>query len=517
MAFQIFGKMSLDGAGFQAGLAKAKSGAQKLKKSIGKAFSGMGAAIVGAFAVAAITSKIKETIEWAARIRDVAKVFGMTTEHIQKLEYAATQSGVAIEDVMDAHKDLGKSTGEALAGVEGKIWAFRALGITVDEIKGKNIDQVFMRVARAIREGGDILTPDQAKAIEDLGGGAMFKLINMMRSDLPGLFKQMEEGFGLVADADIQALGRISDGMADFKTQSTGIWAGMIGTMYQAFFKFSDYVISAVDYMAERFYAMFANVKRMAGGVSSFMSAVAGGDLGAIKAAIKEMQKGSMGLVGEGMKMMGAPGAAFTMAAQRGEERKKIAAQRGEADKGKEGEAAALAILQERVKIADKLTALDEESEKRRFDELSTAQKLLHLEMQLALERAKLAKLPALHTADEISTAAEKLGGIKGAEKAKAMEAANLEREEQKKTILGLEDKTAAAKTAAQKTAEAEKTAGVLPLAGEAKFSALARIGGARGGRNPVLDLAKRQFLLQQTQAETAQQMAGSLSTIAGT
>lgn len=518
MAFQLFGKLSLDGSGFQAGLAKAKSGAQKLKGSIGKSFRGMGKAIAGALAVAAITSQIRDAIEWGVRIRNVAKAFGMSTEYIQKLEYAALRSGVSIEEVMDAHKDLGKSTSEALAGVAGKVWAFEALGITIGEIRGKNIDEVFMRVAKAIHDSGDILTPEQAKAIEDLGGGAMFKLIQMMRLDLPAVFAELEGGAGLVEDAAIQRLGRLSDEMEIFKRQNTGIWADMVGVMYGAWFKFVDYLSASTSVYAEQAVAAWEMIKRIAKATGALISLKITNPsewkkaFKEITGAAADFQKGTTFGYGAG------PSSTI------GEVQRRVKAKEDEREAALEGKArddAQLAtgarlieILKGRASIAEKLKRLDEESEKRRFGELSTAQQLLHLEMQLWLERSKLAKLKPEHTAAEIAAAGAALGGVKGSEKMLAMEAENLLRAEQEKAVLALFDETGKAK--ARKDKEIKDKAAPMELAGGASYSALARIGGRRGGRNPVLDLAKRQFLLQQAQAQTGQQMAGSLNTIAG-
>ena len=56
-----------------------------------------------------------------------------------------------------------------------------------------------------------------------------------------------------------------------------------------------------------------------------------------------------------------------------------------------------------------------------------------------------------------------------------------------------------------------------MELAGEAKFGSMARIGGALGGRNPVLDMAKQQLAVQKENLVKVAETATAVGVIAGT
>ena len=94
MALKIMAKLGLDGKGFKAGAEQAKQAAGKMKRHIVGEFKATGAQFAGMFASSYIQEQIRETADYAAQVRDLANTYGMSTEHIQKLGFASTQSGI---------------------------------------------------------------------------------------------------------------------------------------------------------------------------------------------------------------------------------------------------------------------------------------------------------------------------------------------------------------------------------------------------------------------------------------
>jgi hypothetical protein len=496
-----------------------------MRARVGSQFKAMGAAFAGMFAVSYISNQMKETADYAAKVRDLGNTFGMTTDQIQKLDYAATQSGITIEEVMDAHKDLGKNTAEALMGVESKIWAFKALGISVDEIKGKNIDEVFMRVAKSINEAGPVLEPDQVKAIEDLMGGAGFKSINMMRGDLKEVFTQLEEMGALIDEEAIQKMGALSDKFAAFETKNKSLWAGMLSTMGSGFMWFIDAVSSAVDELAERFVDLANTGKALMNldfkEAAASMAGVIGGDTGKSAANAGRQTGGLKGAI------FGAAGAVFggiegTILG--GDIRRRMGEKKEQEDAliaaGKKKEAAdaegqqLMQAAQARKLIADDIAKLDEAEAQRRYEAMSAAQQQIIIEGKIAEQRKKLAKLPfwskesmASITESEAHTDKEKQ------ERLTEMETQNLEHKKASSEMADLQEQ----KTKTAEEVQKEKAGAAPAMVGENKFSSLARIGGALGGRNPVLDTAKRQLKETEEIKKASEETAQAVQLIAGT
>ena len=186
----LMAKIGLDGKGFKKGADFVNRQADRIKKGIGDKFKKINAMGLLESAAGYAREQVAQLIEYSKEIKRTANMFGISVEQFQKLEHAAKSGGIELKTLMDAHKDLGKNTAEVLKGVGTKVDAFKALGIHVSEIEGKNIDEVFMRVSEAIRELTNPL--EQVKAIEDLGGTAMFESLPVLRADLTQCFDSLK-------------------------------------------------------------------------------------------------------------------------------------------------------------------------------------------------------------------------------------------------------------------------------------------------------------------------------------
>ena len=138
---------------------------------------------------------------------------------------------------------------------------------------------------------------------------------------------------------------------------------------------------------------------------------------------------------------------------------------------------------------------------------------MLHLQKELIAERAKLSKMP-FYSEEQIAEATKDLEGLEATQVKADMEAANLEFKEQEAAVAAAYDSTAKSKAAVDKETESKDKP--IDLAGEAQFDALARIGGSVGGRNPVLDTAKKQLTETVELKEAAISTAHSLSVLSG-
>ena len=173
-------------------------------------------------------------------------------------------------------------------------------------------------------------------------------------------------------------------------------------------------------------------------------------------------------------------------------------------------EDASAAMSGKRVEIAqNKITELSE---------LDTAEKLLKLQQMLVAERAKLANMP-FYSESDIDQATFGMDDDDAANLREEMLAANDARTAQQAAVAEVYGATADAKTEADAEAQAkaeEAAEAERNLVGQAQFSQLARIGGTVGGRNPVLDTAKKQLSETMEMKEAAISTANSLSVLSG-
>jgi len=146
--------------------------------------------------------------------------------------------------------------------------------------------------------------------------------------------------------------------------------------------------------------------------------------------------------------------------------------------------------------------------------------------MQAKYDRAEARRMELLEQARQRATQAgnqmqvitagnqqAQIDQLRSQEKEEALQAERDKLQEQKKKE---EEKKKAKMQTADKRAQALAAAGQVDAAAF-KADSLARIGGLIGGRNPVLDLQKRQYMLEKEHADSSAKAARALEHLAGT
>jgi hypothetical protein len=174
MASSLIGSLrvalGLDTAQFEAGANKSRSIARGLSKDIESSFKSAKIAVEGlvaAFAVGALTQQIKQSLQYAAAIGEVAGTLGVTTKQLQEFRFAAGQLGVSQEALEGGLQRLTVSIGKSKVGSEEQTKAFQALATaahtTVNELRSGNTGDVFTKIADALK---NVTDRSQRAAIE---------------------------------------------------------------------------------------------------------------------------------------------------------------------------------------------------------------------------------------------------------------------------------------------------------------------------------------------------------------
>lgn len=114
-------------------------------------FAGLGAAAVAAtFATFA-----KSSINAVAALDDMAEKTGLSVELLSKLEAVAVVGGHSLEALSGSASKFSKAIGEAKGGNAELLKAFEAIGVSADDLRSKNLDELFVDVARKIATAED--------------------------------------------------------------------------------------------------------------------------------------------------------------------------------------------------------------------------------------------------------------------------------------------------------------------------------------------------------------------------
>jgi hypothetical protein len=172
---KLRGMMAIPGAiARETGLTKIGSAVGNVGTAVGKLRTSL-AGVLGPFArIGAIIGGIsigKLVADWVTLGGTLIKVSaqtGVSVEELQKLRYAAEQSGLSAEDMDSALVKLNKSIVAAKRSGKETTGAFKAAGITLKDLKSLTPDEIFRKLASAVANTSDE-SHKQALAFDILG------------------------------------------------------------------------------------------------------------------------------------------------------------------------------------------------------------------------------------------------------------------------------------------------------------------------------------------------------------
>jgi hypothetical protein len=152
-------EMSLNQAKFTGDLGKVvasvDNAAKKMRSSLNNVVSGFVGGIAAALSVRAFVGIIQGAIDSADRLNDLSQSTGIAVETLGGLGFAAAQSGTDLEGVAKAVNKLNLQIAAGKSGNEEAIQTFKALGISVADLRTLSNDEVLFRVADRYAEWAD--------------------------------------------------------------------------------------------------------------------------------------------------------------------------------------------------------------------------------------------------------------------------------------------------------------------------------------------------------------------------
>jgi lambda family phage tail tape measure protein len=187
-------------------MAKASAGMNRALSTIGANFAGGLAAGIGAGGAAGLVQSIRSTTKAIAEMRGEAERAGLGVEGFQELSYAARQTGVGVDALVDGIKELQLRADEfILTGAGGGAEAFQRLGYTADTLSAKltNPSALFTEII------GKLGTLDRAAQIriadEIFGGTGGEQFVRFLRDGEDGIRRNIDEArrLGIVMDGEM--------------------------------------------------------------------------------------------------------------------------------------------------------------------------------------------------------------------------------------------------------------------------------------------------------------------------
>jgi hypothetical protein len=219
---ELIARFSVDGRPAEQAMRRVDRGVSKLAAGLG----GLVTAFAGSAMVRAMGRFVGGQIDAAAAVADNARKLGVTTDELQRFQYAARQSGVSSEAASTALGFLSKNLGDAAMHGGASADAFAKLGINLRGADGtiRSTSEMMPEIAEAFRR-----LPSHAEktalAMRIFGrsGASMLPILEGGKDGVAALNKEFAElGGGL--DAEVVAKGKAaSDAIERLKTAATGL------------------------------------------------------------------------------------------------------------------------------------------------------------------------------------------------------------------------------------------------------------------------------------------------------
>ena len=211
-----------------------KKGFNSVNKNINSTQSAMkklAGAFAGAFAVRQLVTFANETLSLADNIGKVSDSIGVSTEFLQRYQFAAQQSGLATEEFNKGMQNFTKMVGQAQIRTTEAGRTLEKLGVQVKKADGsvKSAEEVFVELFEALDNVGSQF--EKNAILADLMGRAGVKLAVMGSEGAEAMKELAASATGIIPERSIRDAERFNDTMNMLKRATLlPLQAVVIGT-----------------------------------------------------------------------------------------------------------------------------------------------------------------------------------------------------------------------------------------------------------------------------------------------
>ncbi len=217
-------RLGLDRRGYEKGVNKA----QKKTKGLNNTVKKLGATIGAAFAVKKITGFVNETAKLGDELGKLSKQTGLSTEALQKYQFAAERTGVSKEKLNSSLERFQKRLGMAATGSGSLANQLGKLNpqLLQNMQNAENTNQAFRMYLDAMN---NVSSESERAAMAQAGFGREgLKLVNMARGGTEALDaygRELEETGGILSEDLIKASEEYQDRMKNMQMAFRGLKA----------------------------------------------------------------------------------------------------------------------------------------------------------------------------------------------------------------------------------------------------------------------------------------------------
>jgi hypothetical protein len=254
--------LRLDTADYSSGVAKAEAATGRLERRlgtfqakagrIGSTMAGLAGGLAGGLvtglSVDALMRAVSAGLEYAGSLGEVSQQLGVTTRDLQVFRYAASQVGVKQETLETGLGKLTITLGKLAAGAKEPAKALAAIGISADQLKGKDTGEALRIIADGLAK-----IPDRAQraavevALFGKSGAQLDNLLAGGSKSVNELAAAADELGIVLSDEQIKKADATADKLAALKTVLAARIAGDVADNSNAILQFADALLQLAN------------------------------------------------------------------------------------------------------------------------------------------------------------------------------------------------------------------------------------------------------------------------------
>lgn len=200
---ELVTRSRLDSRGVEVGVKKTSKAIKPLEKQLSEIRSRVGAA----FAINTLTRFGRSITDLGSKISDLAFAADLTTDEFQALSVAFINAGGTSEKLGNALSRIRAAQGRVVEGDQTMIDAFRALGVSIQDVISLDMPGLLQRIGGSLEESGN--SARQFNAVVELVGTRnapkLTEALNRLSSEgMSGLIDSAKDA-GKILDEDLIA------------------------------------------------------------------------------------------------------------------------------------------------------------------------------------------------------------------------------------------------------------------------------------------------------------------------
>lgn len=244
----IIARVGMDGSEFELGAKRVESTAEKMGENIAHHFK---SGLAAAFGVAAIEEATRHIIEYGAQIQDLSVRLGISTEAAQIWDRALKENRASLETGVSFFEKLASARRKVMEGGAGGAKlesSFKELGVSIDDLKNKRIEDIAAQIGDLFAAGGD---PQQLiGALKEVGGKGAGDMVGTLISDVRKLGEEFKKMGLIIDDGVVKQLKEAEERGKQFAAQLEAALAPVVAGIIKGFQYFFNMLKTDVSYIA---------------------------------------------------------------------------------------------------------------------------------------------------------------------------------------------------------------------------------------------------------------------------